>query len=751
MRCTRIGIRMTMAACCAFAAWLALSCASAQAAAPPTYLCQIAGTASSAQCGGTGSKTPAGSVGIPGALAVNGSGDVYVGDRENDVVDEFNSTGTYLTQFNGSATPAGSFRPGAVAVNGSGDVYVADTTNEVVDEFSSTGTYLTQFNGSATPAGFFSPQALAVNGSGDVYVGDTENAVVDEFSPTGTYLAHFSGSETPAGSVGIPGALAVNGSGDVYVGDRENDVVDEFSSTGTYLTQFNGSATPAGSFSPGAVAVNGSGDIYVADSANEVVDEFSSTGTYLTQFNGSATPATFFSPHALAVNSSGDVYVGDTENAVVDEYAPEAVTEHLLTVEKEGTGAAEGKVTSTPTGIECGTTCSAEFEEGKTVTLEEQAEGATFEGWTGCSKETAGKCEVEMTAAKTVKAKFKASVLPEFPVKVKVTGEGEVNGTVISKCTTSSGTCEEKAKETKKVKLTETPKSGWKFEGWSGVSSCEGSTSSTCEFTMPSAEVDVQAKFGVITTSSLTVYITGKGKVAATGLTCSSAEECTGQFAGSVTVTATPESGYVFAGWIGCKRTSATTCEVDVTAPSEVTAVFLQEGTKGKEGPQGNEGKEGPQGREGKEGFEGIDGAIGAQGPAGEPGPFGPPGANGEKGANGATGAQGPAGPAGAQGPAGPAGKVELVTCKKAGKKRKCTTKLVSGTVTFTTAGTAAHATLSRRGVVYAAGTARHSTRGQMSLRLVPVRRLLQGHYTLTLISGSGKHETIRSESFTLS
>ncbi len=91
------------------------------------------------------------------------------------------------------------------------------------------------------------------------------------------------------------------------------------------------------------------------------------------------------------------------------------------------------------------------------------------------------------------------------------------------------------------------------------------------------------------------------------------------------------------------------------------------------------------------------------------------------------------------------------MTCKKAGKKRKCTTKLVSGTVKFTATGSSAHATLSRHGAVYAAGT-ESSTSGGMSLRLTPLRKLRPGRYTLTLISsGAGKHETIRSESFTLS
>jgi hypothetical protein len=148
---------------------------------------------------------------------------------------------------------------------------------------------------------------------------------------------------------------------------------------------------------------------------------------------------------------------------------------------------------------------------------------------------------------------------------------------------------------------------------------------------------------------------------------------------------------------------------------------YVCNGVKGKEGSAGNEGKQGPQGEPGTDG------------------------ARGEKGSNGAAGAQGPAGPAGKE---GPAGKVQVVTCKKSGKKQKCTTKTVSGTVKFTTS--VARATLSRRGVVYAAGTARAGAHGSMSLRLVSVRKLRPAHYTLTLISGSGRQEAIRNESFTL-
>lgn len=193
----------------------------------------------------------------------------------------------------------------------------------------------------------------------------------------------------------------------------------------------------------------------------------------------------------------------------------------------------------------------------------------------------------------------------------------------------------------------------------------------------------------------------------------------------TLTETEKAESGYEFAGWIGCTKVSASTCTVDVTAAREVTAVFLKAGKEGLTGKEGSAGKEGAAGNEGK---------TGAAGSVGEKGPGGPAGAQG---------------PPGAQGPAGPAGKVELVTCKQVKGKQHCTTKLVSGTVKLTTAGLAAQATLSRHGLVYAAGTARLA-RGHMSLRLLPIRRLRPGRYTLTLISGTGRQERISSESFTI-
>ncbi len=128
----------------------------------------------------------------------------------------------------------------------------------------------------------------------------------------------------------------------------------------------------------------------------------------------------------------------------------------------------------------------------------------------------------------------------------------------------------------------------------------------------------------------------------------------------------------------------------------------------------------------------------------------GPPGNNGTQGETGPTGAAGPqgsigpAGPVGQPGPEGkegPAGKVEIVTCTKKGGKQTCTTKLVTGPVKFTAAASAARATLSRHGKVFATGSVR-TVNGHIEFLSSKLGVLRRGRYTLTITRKTGRHIT---------
>jgi hypothetical protein len=113
----------------------------------------------------------------------------------------------------------------------------------------------------------------------------------------------------------------------------------------------------------------------------------------------------------------------------------------------------------------------------------------------------------------------------------------------------------------------------------------------------------------------------------------------------------------------------------------------------------------------------------------------GPAGAQGAGGAQGLAGARGAAGPQGAAGAPGEAGRIRLVICRtvtvrvrgRKVKRRRCKTRLITGTATFRTTGRA-RASLTREGRRYATGTA-----GRGRLVLHARRSLPAGRYTLTL------------------
>ena len=128
------------------------------------------------------------------------------------------------------------------------------------------------------------------------------------------------------------------------------------------------------------------------------------------------------------------------------------------------------------------------------------------------------------------------------------------------------------------VTLTATPASGSTFTGWSG---CDTVSGTTCTVTMSVAR-SVTASF----TSTLQSFIltvnkagTGSGTVTSSdgGINCgTSSTSCSANYAcgTTVTLTATPAFGSIFAGWSGCDAVSGTFCSVTMSAARSVTATF---------------------------------------------------------------------------------------------------------------------------------------------------------------------------------
>jgi N-acyl-D-amino-acid deacylase len=93
---------------------------------------------------------------------------------------------------------------------------------------------------------------------------------------------------------------------------------------------------------------------------------------------------------------------------------------HTLTVDTTGSGSGSGTVTSSPPGVDCGSTCAAAFDEGTVVTLTATPDARSeFTGWSnGCSGR--GACIVMMDGDRSPVAAFVAQCVVPRVVRKKL-------------------------------------------------------------------------------------------------------------------------------------------------------------------------------------------------------------------------------------------------------------------------------------------------------------------------------------------
>lgn len=159
-------------------------------------------------------------------------------------------------------------------------------------------------------------------------------------------------------------------------------------------------------------------------------------------------------------------------------------------------------------------------------------------------------------------------------LSITTTGNGLVRGAG----TDCRGSCRAQIAVGSPIHLVAVPDTGAFFVGWTG--SCSGS--GDCDLTMD-VDRDVSATFGNVPPppppgkNRLTVVVQGSGRVTSSpqGIDCSSGT-CSAAFdAGtSVTLTATPASGFDFSGW-GNDCSGPSACTVTLSKDANVFASFV--------------------------------------------------------------------------------------------------------------------------------------------------------------------------------
>jgi cysteine-rich repeat protein len=296
----------------------------------------IAGTGISGYTGDGDSATSA-TLSSPEGLAIDATDRVLILDTGNCALRRIAADGTISTIAGGSggfsgdggpATAAELGLPFAVAVDGTGQIYVADSYNRRIRRIDTSGVITTiagngtpGFSGDGGPAAsatLSTPQGIAIDAQGEVLIDDTWNhrvrridgsGTISTIAGNGTVGSQGDGGVATSAQLGRPYLAATDAMGRVYFTDNaNNDAIRRIESDGTITTVV---IRPGVAIS--GIAVDTAGRIFMAEQGSNRIEMADTTGT-VTTVAGDGTTAVLYNPGGIVLDGAGGLIVADEYN-----------------------------------------------------------------------------------------------------------------------------------------------------------------------------------------------------------------------------------------------------------------------------------------------------------------------------------------------------------------------------------------------------------------------------------------------------
>lgn len=300
-----------------------------------------------------GSTGTGGTFGVINSIRSDGAGNLYVTDASQRLMKI--TPGGLLTVIAGSANTAGFANgqgaaalfngPGEMAIDGAGNIYIADENNNVIREVTPGGAVTTfagtgtsgSVDGTLATATFDHPSGLVFDAAGNMYVSDFNSNIIRKITPGGL-VSTFAGTANQSGKTNGtgaaarfwgPGYLAADASGNIYVSDFSNNMIRMITPAGAVSTLAgsgsigisNGTGNAASFNGPQGIAIDANGNLYVADQNNYVTRKITPGGTVTTFAGTGSRGATngyplnsveFAYPRDIVIDfNSGDLYLAD--------------------------------------------------------------------------------------------------------------------------------------------------------------------------------------------------------------------------------------------------------------------------------------------------------------------------------------------------------------------------------------------------------------------------------------------------------
>ena len=326
---------------------------------------------------GDGGPALAASLTFPFAVAVDAAGDLHIADTFNNRIRKVDGkTGTITTMAGsgcnslnencqlgdgGPATQATLFFPTSVALDGDGNLFIADVENNrirkvngitgIITTVAGTGEFdFSGDGGLATAAALASPTGIVVDGSGNLLIADEGNERIRRVNgATGIIITLAGGCDPffedcqlgdggPAIAAAFSGPTTVNvdGGGNLFIADTDNNrirkvdgvtgIITTVAGTGAFdFSGDGGPATAAALASPIGIVVDGAGNLLIADVANDRVRKVGGATNLITTVVGTgersltgdgvaATAAALIVPWGVAADGTGNLFIADTLN-----------------------------------------------------------------------------------------------------------------------------------------------------------------------------------------------------------------------------------------------------------------------------------------------------------------------------------------------------------------------------------------------------------------------------------------------------
>jgi sugar lactone lactonase YvrE len=321
-----------------------------------TTFAGTAGVAGSAD--GTGAAARFSS---PSEVAVDQANNLFVADTANHTIRKI-TAGAVVTTIAGLAGQSGSAdgtgsaarfnSPIGVAVDQSGNLFVGDSDNNTIRKITPGGVVTTlaglagatgSTDGTGSAARFNGPRGIAVSAAGLIYVCDTFNNTIRKITSSGVVttlagLAGATGSTDGAGSAARfnrPREIALDSDSNLLVTDTANNLIRRITPGGVVTTvagaagvngSTDGSVFAARFFGSIGDTVSPGGDIFVTDTVNDTIRKISSVGVVTTlagmpliagSADGTGALARFSSPQGAGLDSAGNLFVSDTGNNTI--------------------------------------------------------------------------------------------------------------------------------------------------------------------------------------------------------------------------------------------------------------------------------------------------------------------------------------------------------------------------------------------------------------------------------------------------